>query len=136
MSRYSTSYSTSGAPLPPDSASYAGESESELISVYEEHPRRFIRLDRYQRPENVIDVDLRDISGGSAFDPQAPSRQATQQRLERLAHARDRYHFESIERRNILSVRRYVDENAREMAVIQSQTADVGRKNSYQFQWM
>ncbi|EXJ71329.1 uncharacterized protein A1O5_05135 [Cladophialophora psammophila CBS 110553] len=90
----------------------------------------------YRQPDNVIDIELQDLPGDSNFDPQTPARQSTRQRLEQLAHARQRYHIEAIERRNILSVRRYVDQDASEIGVVQSQTADPGYKNSDQFQWI
>ncbi|KIX02903.1 uncharacterized protein Z518_08846 [Rhinocladiella mackenziei CBS 650.93] len=113
--------------------SESDDSASSFVAVR----RRLTRAERYCKPDNVIEVDLQNIADGSTFDAKLPARQITEHRLDRLAQTRQRYHFESIEWRKILSVRRYVNQDARENALVQSQMSMAGGgKADFQFQWI
>ncbi|KAL2417600.1 hypothetical protein ABEF94_005838 [Exophiala dermatitidis] len=108
-------------------------SESSLVAVR----RRLTRAERYRKPANVIEVDLKSIDGGATFDPKAPAREATEHRIDRLTLIRQRHHFEAIEWRKILSIRRYVNQDRRETALVQSQISPAGRrKDEFEFEWI
>ncbi|KAJ4512146.1 hypothetical protein HRR83_006106 [Exophiala dermatitidis] len=108
-------------------------SESSLVRVR----RRLTRAERYRKPTNVIEVDLKSIDGGATFDPKAPAREATEHRLDRLTLIRQRHHFEAIEWRKILSIRRYVNQDRRETALVTSQISPAGRrKDDFEFEWI
>lgn len=99
--------------------------------------RRLTRAERYSRPNNVTEVDLQNISGVSTFHARAPEREATGHRLDRLTLIRQRHHFESIEWRKILSIRRYVNQDGRETALVQAQMSTAGGgKDDFEFEWM
>ncbi|EXJ77945.1 hypothetical protein A1O3_09104 [Capronia epimyces CBS 606.96] len=108
------------------------DSDSDLIDV-----RRLTRAEPYVKPDNAIEVDLQNTANSSTFNAQAPARQTTENRLDRLIQIRQRHHFESIEWRKILSVRRYVNQDARETALVQSQMSTAGGgKDDFQFPWI
>ncbi|OAP54278.1 hypothetical protein AYL99_11379 [Fonsecaea erecta] len=76
------------------------------------------------------------ISSHPDFGPQTHARRSTTLSFKRQQHARHLYHIDSIERQDILSIRRYVDQHGREIGVVQSQTANSGPKGSYQCRWI
>jgi hypothetical protein len=109
------------------------DSDSSLVRVRQ----RLTRAERYRKPINVIEVDLQNIAEGSTFDAKAPAREATEHRLDRMTQIRQRHHFEPVEWRKILSVRRYVNQDARETALVQCQMSTAGGgRGDFEFQWM
>lgn len=99
--------------------------------------RRLTRAERYRRPKNVTEVVIQNIAGDSNFHARAPERENTGHRLDKLTQIRQRHHFGSIEWRKILSIRRYVNEDGRETALVQSQMSTMGGgKDGFEFEWM
>ena len=92
-------------------------------------------IPRYSRPDKVVEIDLQVSTKSTTFTVKSPSRQGTQQRLQHDETDLQRYHCRAIERRNLISARRYVDPDGKEKVVLQAHP-EGSDADERQFRWM